>query len=115
MKRLQAARLGIALLFPILCAVGTTDGQQGKNQDDTNWTTDYQTYVVRNGDTIKSISKMWGVSMAELRQVNALADNTEPTVGAKIQIPMPLDIGPPSTNEMRIRPCPTFGCLGIRS
>jgi len=57
------------------------------------------TYVVRNGDTLFSIALRFGVSVAELQNLNNIADEDQIYVGQELKIPATETATTPTPSE----------------
>ena len=45
-------------------------------------------YVVREGDTLETISRLFMVSVESLRRINSLGENADVRAGQRIQVPL---------------------------
>jgi LysM repeat protein len=60
-------------------------------------TTTPQEYIVQSGDSLTKIAKMFGVTVASLVALNAIADPDKITEGQRIKIPPPTTTTAPGT------------------
>jgi|FLYN01.1.fsa_nt_gi LysM repeat protein/uncharacterized lipoprotein NlpE involved in copper resistance len=68
-------------------------------------------YIVQQGDTLSSIARLYGVSVAQLQQANCLSDPNSIVIGLPLRVPFVRPINTPSptlTPTFTPTPPPTF-------